>query len=298
MKRTNQKVARKSSTPKVQAQSTSSQVPNPNHSGQPSTDLVESGLKSLAGLVDQYAHLFQEDDEILAFNILAFIHPDEKKRKAYGKISVHKSGLEAVHTEVIDALGSKARHIGTPAIKALVQTGKVHAKNYARIANLTPKLIRELLGKVSQEQVPGYVCPFDRIYDHVARTLPDGLVERKSLLQAIHNVITDEHPIKPAVAAQIAAIDSITSLGNEFISTIRGEVTQKQAPGPVSFDKIYEHVARSLPDDLVERKSLLQAIHNVITDEHPIKPTVAAQIAAIDSIQALEADLLSESARV
>lgn len=62
--------------------------------------------------------------------------------------------------------------------------------------------------------------PYDIIYTHVAKTLPENLAERRELLQALHDAITDKNKIKPIVAAQIASIDALKNMQTEFIGLL------------------------------------------------------------------------------
>jgi hypothetical protein len=63
---------------------------------------------------------------------------------------------------------------------------------------------------------------FDKIYNHLAKTLPENLNARRDLLKALHNVLTDDHALKPVVASQIAAIDSVISLQADFVFVAEG----------------------------------------------------------------------------
>lgn len=51
------------------------------------------------------------------------------------------------------------------------------------------------------------------------------------------------------------------------------------------------HVSRTLPDSLSERKSVLRALDNILKDKHPAKVEVRAQLAALETIERLQAEL-------
>ena len=54
------------------------------------------------------------------------------------------------------------------------------------------------------------------IATHCARTLPDSIMARTELLQALEKILTAEHPALPSVRAQLAALGSIEHLQREL----------------------------------------------------------------------------------
>jgi hypothetical protein len=56
-----------------------------------------------------------------------------------------------------------------------------------------------------------------------------------------------------------------------------------------SYSVIYRHVAATLPDSITARKVLLEALRNVLA-KGPIRDTVDAQLAAITSVEQLQAE--------
>ncbi len=54
---------------------------------------------------------------------------------------------------------------------------------------------------------------------------------------------------------------------------------------------ITAHCARTMPDSLSDRKALLMAIKAILTNQHPAMKSVAAQLAAIEQVEMLQAEL-------
>jgi hypothetical protein len=62
---------------------------------------------------------------------------------------------------------------------------------------------------------------------HAARTLPDSISERKSVLRAMEKLMGHDHPARRLVASQIAAIMALEKLNSElplkFSSHLKGD---------------------------------------------------------------------------
>jgi hypothetical protein len=66
--------------------------------------------------------------------------------------------------------------------------------------------------------------PFEIIYTHLAKTLPDSIAERRKVLQAMSYVLKDSHPAKASVLAILAALDAQDKLQMDLSLTLtRGQ---------------------------------------------------------------------------
>ena len=56
-------------------------------------------------------------------------------------------------------------------------------------------------------------------------------------------------------------------------------------------DILLTHAVETLPDSLLARKRLLRAMSHVITEKHPAHGAVMSQLAVIESLEKLQAQL-------
>jgi hypothetical protein len=100
-----------------------------------------AGLKRLANLVDENIHLLSPRDQLLAFELLGAVHPDEKKREQCRRIFLQEIPIETVRTKFIEALGPKVRDLGIECATKLVHSGIVNSRNYNCVASFNAKII-------------------------------------------------------------------------------------------------------------------------------------------------------------
>jgi len=55
------------------------------------------------------------------------------------------------------------------------------------------------------------------------------------------------------------------------------------------YDIIFAHVV--MPDSIIERKKVLQAMKAVVTPKHDAYATIVSQLAALDKVEALQKEL-------
>jgi len=58
-----------------------------------------------------------------------------------------------------------------------------------------------------------------------------------------------------------------------------------------SVEILCEHAARTLPDSISERKTILRAMEKILHGNHPVCRDVRAQLAAIAAIEKLQEEL-------
>jgi len=58
-----------------------------------------------------------------------------------------------------------------------------------------------------------------------------------------------------------------------------------------ALDVILAHAASTMPDSLAQRREILRAMEKILTHEHEALAAVQSQLAALDAIDALQAEL-------
>ncbi len=58
-----------------------------------------------------------------------------------------------------------------------------------------------------------------------------------------------------------------------------------------ALNTLLAHASATLPDNITERKNLLKAMDRVMTPQHPAYAGVAAQLAAIETMEQMQRDL-------